>query len=150
MNDYLKNNTNIIIFIAISLLVICILVLSSVPPISRDALTHHLYVPKIYIEQGGIKELPDIQFSYYPMNLDLIYMVPLFFNNDIIPKFIHFFFGLLTALLIYGYLKKRVKTRYALFGSLFFINSYYREIINQRLCRPWPGFLHHGIIATRH
>ena len=32
-----------------------IIVLASVPPVSRDALTHHLAVPKIWVEQGGLR-----------------------------------------------------------------------------------------------
>jgi hypothetical protein len=99
-----------------------IMVLSWVPPVSRDALTHHLAVPKLYLQQGGIHEIPSITFSYYPMNLDLLYMVPLYFGNDIIPKFIHFVFALLTAWLIYSYLKKRIDRLWALGGALFFLS----------------------------
>ncbi|MDT8380603.1 MAG: hypothetical protein RQ739_17105, partial [Desulfotignum sp.] len=61
----------------------CIVLLASVPPVDRDALTHHLFIPKLYLLHGGIYEIPHIGFSYYPMNLDLLYMIPLAFNNDI-------------------------------------------------------------------
>ena len=54
-----------------------IVCLSSVPPVGRDALTHHLRVPKLYLDNGGMVELPSISFSYYPMNLDLLYLLPL-------------------------------------------------------------------------
>ena len=82
-------------------------VLSAVPPVDRDALTHHLAVPKLYMQHGGIYEIPHVPFSYYPMNLDLLYLIPLYFGNDIIPKYIHFAFALLTGYLIFGYLKQR-------------------------------------------
>ena len=61
-------------------------------------------------------------FSYYPMNLDLIYLIPLYFGNDIVPKFIHFSFALLTAWLIFSYIKRRINTIYALFGIIFFLS----------------------------
>ena len=99
-----------------------IALLAAVPPVSRDALTHHLFVPRLYIEHGGIFEIPSIPFSYYPMNLDLLYIVPLYFGNDIIPKYIHFAFALLTAWLIYNYLKTRMSRIYGLLGSLFFLS----------------------------
>jgi len=67
-------------------------------------------------------EIPFMPFSYYPMNLDLLYLIPLYFGNDIIPKFIHFSFALLTAWLIFRYLKKRTDRTYALFGALFFLS----------------------------
>ncbi|MFH1932413.1 MAG: glycosyltransferase family 39 protein [Pseudomonadota bacterium] len=89
---------------------------------SKDALTHHLAIPKLYLQHGGIYEIPFAEFSYYPMNLDLLYLVPLYFGNDIIPKFIHFSFALLTAWLIFNYLKRRINLVYALFGVLFFLS----------------------------
>jgi 4-amino-4-deoxy-L-arabinose transferase-like glycosyltransferase len=100
----------------------CIGMMSAVPPVSRDALTHHLAVPKIWIEKGIFTELSSIPFSYYPMNLDLLYMVPLYWGNDIIPKYIHFAFALLTALLIYIHAKRRLDRVYGLLGALFFLS----------------------------
>jgi len=103
-------------------LIVGILVLASVPPVSRDALTHHLAIPKLYLSQGGIRKMPGVLFSFYPMNLELLYMVPLYFGNDIVPKYIHFSFALMTAVLIFLYLKKRINIRYALLGGLFFLS----------------------------
>ncbi len=54
--------------------------------------------------------------------MDLLYLIPLYFGNDIIPKFIHFGFALLTAWLIYRYLKRRTGLSYALFGVVFFLS----------------------------
>lgn len=113
---------DLIISSFMAILVIAIIILSSVPPVSRDALTHHLAVPKLYLNHGGIYEIPSLIFSYYPMNLDLLYLIPLSLGNDIVPKYIHFFFGLLTALLLFRYLKSRINNTYALFGALFFLS----------------------------
>ena len=54
--------------VLISLLVV-ISLLNTLPPVSRDALTHHLAVPKLYLQHGGMYEIPELFFSYYPMNL---------------------------------------------------------------------------------
>ena len=112
----------IALLVLITLLISSIIILSSVPPVSRDALTHHLVVPKLYLKHGGMYEIPSIVFSYYPPNLDLLYLIPLYFGNDIIPKFIHFAFALLTAWMIFNYLKVRLNTAYALSGGLFFLS----------------------------
>ena len=57
------------------------------------------------------------------MNLDLLYLIPLYFGNNIIPKYIHFAFALLTGCLIFSYLKKRTgKSLYGFFGALLFIS----------------------------
>ncbi len=109
--------------IALVVLAGCILVLGSVPPVDRDALTHHLAVPKLYLKHGGMVEIPSVPFSYYPMNLDLLYLAALYFGNDILPKNIHFAFALLTAWLIYGYLRARLQSPlWGLLGALLFLS----------------------------
>ncbi|MCG6895268.1 MAG: glycosyltransferase family 39 protein, partial [Desulfobacteraceae bacterium] len=90
-------------------------------PVSRDALTHHLAVPQIYLRQG-ISELPWLKFSYYPMNLELLYAIPLKFGNDILPKYMHFSFALFTAALLYYHLRRRLNDRWGLFGVLLFLS----------------------------
>jgi hypothetical protein len=104
------------------LIIISVIILSWVPPVSRDALTHHLAVPKLYLAHGSIHEIPSMVVSYYPMNVDLLYLIPLYFGNDIVPKFIHFVFALLTAWLIFSYLTKRLGSVWAIFGSIFFLS----------------------------
>lgn len=105
------------------LLILTVIALCSVPPVSRDALTHHLAVPKLYIQHGGMYEIPSMKFSYYPMNLELLYMIPMYFGNDILPKLIHFAFALATAWLIFLYLKNRLNILYAVFGALLFLST---------------------------
>jgi hypothetical protein len=102
-------------------LVLIILFLSAVPPVSRDALTHHLFVPKLYIQKQGMVEIPWLRFSYYPMNLDMLYIVPLLWGNDILPKYIHCSFALLSALLVFLYLRRWLNRVYAYTGILLFL-----------------------------
>lgn len=117
-----KENGYRSLVLCLILLTASIIVMSLVPPVSRDALVHHLAVPKLYLKHGGIYEIPFMDFSYYPMNLDLLYMIPLYFGNDIAPKIIHFSFALLTAWLIFCYLKKRAGVIYGLSGVLLFLS----------------------------
>ncbi|UCC39956.1 MAG: glycosyltransferase family 39 protein, partial [Candidatus Aminicenantes bacterium] len=104
-------------------LIIAIILLCSVPPVSKDALVHHLAIPKLYLKHGGMYEIPTMPFSYYPMDVDLLYLIPLFLGNDIVPKFIHFAFAILTAYLIFSYLKRRTNNNYALLGVVFFLST---------------------------
>ena len=120
MTKYEKTIVYVLLPLLIAVIVV-ICLMCAVPPVSRDALTHHLAVPKIWIRQGGMVELPSIAFSYYPMNLDLLFVVPLYFGNDILPKYIHFLFALGTAGLIFNYLRNRLGAGYGLLGALFFL-----------------------------
>lgn len=116
-------------FIQVSLLLIIFLfifvgfILALMPPIARDALIHHLAIPKLWIMQGGFYNTPWAIYSYYPMNVDLLYWIPLYFGNDIIPNFIHMGFGIGTAAVIYSYLRWRLSHNAALLGFLIFIST---------------------------
>jgi len=99
------------------------ILLNLTPPISRDAIIHHLAIPKLWLVHEGFYEIPWADFSYYPMNIDLLYLIPLYFNNDIIPKFINFAFGFGTGLLIYNYLKNRFDKNWGLLGFLIFLST---------------------------
>lgn len=118
-----RSHINIFLISLLVFLVFCIIILSSVPPVSRDALTHHLAIPKLYLQHGGMYEIPDRIASYYPMNLDLLYLLPLYFGNDIVPKLVHFSFALLTAWLIYRYLLAKINRSHALLGVLLFLST---------------------------
>lgn len=60
-------------------------------------------------------------YSYFPMNLDLLYTVSLYFGSDTVPKLIHWGFGVLTALLIYFRVNRRLGPIYGLAGAFFFL-----------------------------
>lgn len=130
MGHWLKHNTDRTrqavfgcIVLALFVLIGGIVLTASVPPVSRDALTHHLALPKLYLQHGGLVELPNIPFSYYPMNLDLLYLAALAFGNDILPKYIHLLFALFTAGLMYHYLRGRMNVTFGLLGALLWLST---------------------------
>jgi hypothetical protein len=98
-------------------------ILNLTPPISRDALIHHLAVPKLWLKHGGLYEIPWAEYSYYPMNINLFYLVCLYLKNDIAPKFIHFGLGLGTGCLIYLYLKQKLGRNWGLLGMVIFVTT---------------------------
>ena len=95
--------------------------MASVPPVSRDALTHHLAVPRLWVESGGIHARPDIVFTYYPQLLDVLYMLPVALGHDIAAKYLHFAFALLTALLVFLFVRRRIGPSWAALAGLLFL-----------------------------
>lgn len=89
---------------------------------SRDALVHHLAVPKLYLKYEKMTELPCMPYSYYPMNLDLLYLIGLKLGSDIYAKYTHCIFGLLTSWLIYRYLARKITPTYGMTGALLFLS----------------------------
>jgi hypothetical protein len=109
--------------IVIFLLLLTEIILNLTPPFARDALIHHLAIPKLWLKNGGFYEIKWADFSYYPMNVDLLYMIPLYFNKDFIANFIHMSFGIGTALLIFYYLQNKISRVAGLLGVLIFLST---------------------------
>lgn len=115
----LKSKTTISLFFA--LVIIVIIVMASVPPVSRDAQTHHLALPKIWLDKGILAEVSDMEFSYYPQLIDLLYLVPVAIDMDITAKYIHFIFALGIVLLIVLYIRRYLHIFWGLLGGLMFL-----------------------------
>lgn len=113
----------VIIGLAIFLLLGTEFLLNLTPPIARDALIHHLAIPKLWLKNGGFYEITWAKFSYYPMNMDLLYIIPIYFNKDYLANFIHMSFGIGTAWLIYHYLKNKISFIAGLTGILIFLST---------------------------
>ena len=118
-------NHLLITIISITILILLLIetILNLTPPIARDALIHHLAIPKLWLKNGGFYEIKWADFSYYPMNVDLLYLIPLYFKKDFLANFIHMGFGIGTALLIYHYLNNRISRIAGLLGILIFLST---------------------------
>jgi len=124
MNERPQDQTVAILLTTAIFIFLCAeIILNLTPPISRDALIHHLAVPKLWIDHGGFYEMPWAEYTYYPMNINLIYAICLYFKNDIAPKFVHLAFGIGSGLLIYLYLKPKFGRNWGLMGMIAFITT---------------------------
>src|SRR4030095_4634295 len=112
-----------IIWGAIFVILIVEIVLGLLPPISRDELTHHLAIPKLYARAGRIIEVPMAPYAYYPMLLDMLYTPWVYWGYDFVPKWIHALFGFLTGLALYAYCSGRMSVIYGLLGFFFFVST---------------------------
>ena len=124
MNRRILENTVTFLLCTIIMVFFCTeIILNFTPPISRDTLIHHLAIPNLWLQHGGYYEISWADYSYYPMYINLLYTICLYFKNDIIPKFIHLAFGFGTGWLIYLYLKERFDRNWSLLGMVIFITT---------------------------
>lgn len=98
-------------------------ILGYLPPTSRDELTHHLAIPKLYARAGRIIEIPMAPYAYYPMLVDMLFTPWVYWGYDFVPKWIHLLFSGLTALLLYSYLARRMNAVYGWLGFFFFLST---------------------------
>jgi hypothetical protein len=113
----------VIICIVILILLLFEFIINLTPPIARDALIHHLAIPKLWLKNGGFYDIKWADFSYFPMNIDLLYIIPLYFNKDFIANFIDMGFGIGTALMVYQYLNNKMNHIAGLLGILVFLST---------------------------
>lgn len=111
------------IWAALLAIILIEFVLGVLPPTSRDELTHHLAIPKLYAKAGRIVEWPMAPYAYYPMLLDMLFTPWIYWGYDFLPKWIHALYGYLTGLLLYAYLARRMNAVYGLLGWLFFLST---------------------------
>jgi hypothetical protein len=117
------NRLGRILWFAILIYLVTEVVLGFLPPISRDELTHHLAIPKLYAKAGRIIEVPIAPYAYYPMLLDMLYTPWVYWGYDFVPKLIHALYGYLTGLLLFAYLANRMNAAYGLAGFLIFVST---------------------------
>lgn len=97
--------------------------LALTPPTVRDELIQHLALPKLYLAEGRIFEIPFMNFSYFPNNADLLYMVALSAGSDVAARVIHLSFGVLTGLLLYRMLSREVSRSYAMAAFILYVTT---------------------------
>lgn len=102
-------------------IIVFVFIISTVPPVSRDAQTHHLALPKIWLSEGILSVVPEMEFSYYPQLIDLLYILPVAMDYDIAAKYIHFSFALGTALLIFLFIRRYLGSFWGLMGGAMFL-----------------------------
>ena len=90
------------------------------PPFFRDALIHHLAIPKWYIRHHGIVDVHFSIFSYYPPLMEMLYTGALLLSSDIFAQLIHFIFYVGTLFLTFALAKKNLSRPLSLLAVLLF------------------------------
>jgi hypothetical protein len=99
------------------------LILALAPPTSRDALTQHLALPKLFVIHHGVYNIPFSEASFNPLQVDMLYTLVLLLGAEECASLLHFTFALLTGALIYSHLLKSVPRWLALLGPLLFLST---------------------------
>ena len=112
-----------IILCTLGLLFFFNLILAFAPPTSRDALTQHLALPKLFVRHHGVYNIPFAEASFNPLQVDMLYTLVLLLGAEECASLLHFTFALLTGALIYLLLLKSVPRWMALLGPLLFLST---------------------------
>lgn len=70
---------------------------SLVLPLAWDRIAYHLAVPRIYIGEERIVEIPFIVHSNWPFNMEMLYALALLVGSERLPQLLAFSFSVLTG-----------------------------------------------------
>lgn len=95
------------------------------PEISFDALWYHLTLPKLYLYNQSIFHVPGslLYYTDMPKLTEMLYTVALSIGNEMLTKFIHFTFGILTLFAIYKMSRKFFSLPLSLIAALIFYSN---------------------------
>ncbi len=100
------------------------------PPLNYDSLAYHLAVPKIFIESGRIRFIPNNVYANFPMNMEFLFMLGMLIRDDSLARLLHFAAGVLSALAIYSFTAKHFTRKAGLTASAAFFNIPYVGLLS--------------------
>ncbi len=113
-----------IIISYLSVIFIIQLFQSFAPPVKYDALIYHLTLPKIYLQQEKISDIPWLVMSGMPQTTEMLYLDVMSVAGETAPLVLNWSFGLLTAFGLFGFIKERVNPKSALIGVASLFSGY--------------------------
>jgi len=112
-----------VLFIIGVIIAFTLLLYSFLPPMSFDGLEYHLGVPWAYWQEGGMKFLPHLFYSNFPMNTEMLFTLVWRIGGEPAIQALHCGLAILTSLALFEWLKGRVGRTGALLGSLLFLSD---------------------------
>ena len=104
-------------------LVLMALLLAMAPPIKTDALVYHLAIPKAYLENHGIINLPNSVYSFFPMLFDMVFLFAMTFGVESLPALLGLGMALLLLAGLAIYFHQTLSPRLAWFVPVLFFST---------------------------
>ncbi|MBN2555340.1 MAG: glycosyltransferase family 39 protein [Anaerolineales bacterium] len=86
------------IFLVFYLIFLIALIEALVPPWSYDSLMYHLQAPRLFLQEGQIRALPELWQANGPMILQMLYAIGLAAGTDVFPGLLHLSTGVMLSI----------------------------------------------------
>ncbi len=95
------------------------------PELGFDALWYHLTLPKIYLQNHSIFYIPGglLYYSAIPKLTEMLYIAGMTFGSEIFAKLIHYSFGILCLIALYGLSRKFLSKTLSLIVVVLFYSN---------------------------
>ncbi|MFC1512722.1 ArnT family glycosyltransferase [bacterium] len=96
---------------------------ASTPETFYDSMVYHLGLPQLWINKSKIFFPRSHIMALTPLNIEIIYSLAMIIKNDILAKYIHIGFSILTLLLIYECGKRYFSKSIGIIAALIFYTT---------------------------
>ena len=96
--------------------------LALAPAFATDALVYHLAVPKAYLEAGGVINIPNNIFSFYPQHTEMLYLLALGLGTEHLAQLVGLGIVFLFLIALYQYYRQSGSSKYALLVPALFLS----------------------------
>ena len=107
----------------LGLLVLLSIGLALAPAFAIDALVYHLAVPKAFLQAGGLVNLPNNIYSFFPQQIEMLYLFALALGSDSLAQLTGLGVVFLLLFALWQYSKQKVGESYAWLTPLIFIST---------------------------
>ena len=107
----------------LGLLVLLSIGLAMAPAFAKDALVYHLAVPKAFLQAGGLVNLPNNIYSFFPQQIEMLYLFALALGSDSLAQLTGLGVVFLLLFALWQYSKQKVGKSYAWLPPLIFIST---------------------------
>lgn len=100
--------------------------IAQLPAVTLDEVAYHLAVPRIWVHEGRVMELPLLSHSYFPLGVesaDLPLLAILGSDGAIASHFLHFLAAIAATFLIYSWLQGKLSAGFALAGTAALVTT---------------------------
>lgn len=109
--------------VILGLLVLMSLSLALAPAFATDALVYHLAVPKAFLEAGGIINLANNVYSFYPQHMEMLYLFALALGTDHLAQLTGLGIVFLLLIALHQYYQQKGSAKYALLVPVLFLST---------------------------
>jgi hypothetical protein len=109
--------------IILAILILLALSLALAPAFATDALVYHLAVPKAFLEAGGLINLPNNVFSFYPQHMEMLYLFALALGTDHLAQLTGLGIVFLLLIALHQNYKLKGSPKYALLVPAIFLST---------------------------
>jgi hypothetical protein len=107
----------------VTVLVVLALILALAPPVNTDALVYHLAIPKAYLENHGIINLPNNMYSFFPLLFEMVFLFAMTFGVESLPALCGLGMAFLLLMGLGVYFRQYLSPRLAWFVPVLFFST---------------------------